>query len=148
MVTGGVVLGYVSLPVLMSCEPTSVPLVPVQNSTALNANGQLAVDVSMLTQASPVLVVPNFTSPTDNFNVILTITPDGVVRAFSMRCTHQGCQVNGQLWSDGEIYCSCHGSEFNLDGSVYKGPATLPLTPYQVVNQPTATDHTIYIQIT
>ncbi len=148
-VAGGAVLGYVSLPVLAGCLPTSVPLVPAQPMVALNASGQLSVDVTALTQSNPALVVPNFLSPTDNFGVIVTLTPDGIVHAFSMRCTHQSCSIYGagQLVSD-DIQCTCHGSLFTLDGTVAGGPATLPLTPYQVVNQPTSSDHTILIQIT
>jgi Rieske Fe-S protein len=151
-VTSGVVLGYVSLPVLAGCLPTSVPLVPEQTMTALNASGQLMVDTSTLTQANPALVVPNFTSPTDDYGVIVTRTPDGIIHAFSMKCTHQGCPVSSQLVNnpyDGEVMiCPCHSSEFKLDGSVAQGPATLPLTSYQVVNQPTSSDQIIFIQIT
>jgi Rieske Fe-S protein len=146
-VTGGVVLGYVSLPVLAGCLPTSVPLEPEQTMAALNASGQLMVDTSTLTQANPALVVPNFLSPTDNYGVIVTLTTDGVVHAFSMRCTHQGCTVVTPLVND-DIPCPCHSSKFRLDGSVAQGPATLPLTPYQVINQPTSTDQIIFIQIT
>jgi Rieske Fe-S protein len=153
-VAGGAVLGYVSLPVLAGCLPTSVPLEPEQTSTALNASGQLSVDVSSLTQNNQALVVPNFTSPTDNYGVIVTLTTDGIVHAFSMRCTHQGCPVYqnvGHLVTDDGttcIPCSCHNSGFALDGSVVQGPATVPLTPYQVVSQPTSSDQIIFIQIT
>jgi Rieske Fe-S protein len=147
-VAGGAVLGYVSLPVLAACLPTSVPPVSQQTMTVLNASGQLSVDVSALTQSKPVLVAPNFTSPVDNFGVIITLTPDGIVHAFSMRCTHQSCPIyqSGYLVT-GDIRCDCHGSLFHLDGSVAGGPATVPLTPYQVVNQPTKTNQIIFIQI-
>jgi len=49
--------------------------------------------------------------------------------AFDARCPHLGCAVRGaqQLF-----ICPCHGSLFNLDGSVKLGPAQLPLTAVQV----------------
>jgi Rieske Fe-S protein len=150
-VAGGAVLGYMSLPVLAGCLPTSVPLVPEQTMVTLNASGQLAVDVSSLTQSNQALVVPNFLSPTDNFGVIVTLTADGIVHAFSMRCTHQGCSIYqlGHLVAD-DIICTCHGSSFALDGSVVVAQVSgqAPLTPYQVVNQPTSSDHIVFIQIT
>jgi len=50
----------------------------------------------------------------------------GVVHAVSLRCTHLGCllRFNGaeRSWD-----CSCHGSRFDVDGSVLEGPATKPL---------------------
>ena len=51
--------------------------------------------------------------------------------AFEPICTHQGCEVN---WRDREqnIFCSCHGSTFNADGSVIRGPASRPLKQYPV----------------
>ena len=49
--------------------------------------------------------------------------------AFDARCPHLGCAVSGaqQLF-----ICPCHGSLFNLDGTVKLGPAQGPLTPLQV----------------
>jgi cytochrome b6-f complex iron-sulfur subunit len=135
-IAGGTVLGYVSLPLLMSCEPTSVPLEPELPSTPLGANGELAVNISALTQGNPAIVVPNFTSPADSFGVIVTLTPDGLVHALSMKCTHQGCSVSGQLTPSDHIVCPCHNSQFALDGSVLLGPATVPLSSYQVLPDP------------
>ncbi len=137
-VAGGAVLGYVSLPLLISCEPTSVPLVPEQPTTPIGANGEVAVNISALTQGDPALMVPNLIGP-DSFGVIVTLTPDGLVHAFSMKCTHQGCSINSQAVNTvlGEvIVCPCHNSMFNLDGSVAQGPATLPLNSYPVLPDP------------
>ena len=41
------------------------------------------------------------------------------------KCTHKGCAVN--KIANGTIDCPCHGSKFNLDGTVAHGPATKPL---------------------
>ncbi|HVE95861.1 MAG TPA: FAD-dependent oxidoreductase [Pseudonocardiaceae bacterium] len=52
--------------------------------------------------------------------------PDGTLHAVSLRCTHLGCllRFNGaeRSWD-----CPCHGSRFDVDGSVLEGPAVRPL---------------------
>ena len=51
---------------------------------------------------------------------------DGTLHAVSLRCTHLGCllRFNGaeRSWD-----CPCHGSRFDVDGSVLEGPAVRPL---------------------
>ena len=44
---------------------------------------------------------------------------------FSSKCTHLGCKIN--KLDDDKLICPCHGSQFNLDGKVIKGPATASL---------------------
>ncbi|WP_197381632.1 QcrA and Rieske domain-containing protein [Mycolicibacterium mengxianglii] len=58
-------------------------------------------------------------------DIVLTQPASGEFKGFSTVCTHAGCRVNSV--SDGTINCSCHGSKFNLDGTVATGPATKPL---------------------
>jgi len=58
---------------------------------------------------------------------IVTQPVSGTYKAFSNICTHQGCPIS-ELRGD-TIMCNCHGSEFNIDGSVKRGPANRPLTP-------------------
>jgi glycine/D-amino acid oxidase-like deaminating enzyme/nitrite reductase/ring-hydroxylating ferredoxin subunit len=50
----------------------------------------------------------------------------GAVHALSARCTHLGCLVH---FNDAERAweCPCHGSRFDIDGSVMQGPANEPL---------------------
>jgi Rieske Fe-S protein len=65
--------------------------------------------------------------------VVVTQPSAGVFKGFSSTCTHAGCEVN--KIADGTIDCPCHGSKFNLDGSVAHGPAAKPLTPEAVTVQ-------------
>lgn len=44
---------------------------------------------------------------------------------FLNKCTHLGCRIHNA--SDNKFICSCHGSEFNSNGQVVKGPAVKPL---------------------
>ena len=51
---------------------------------------------------------------------------DGRLHALSARCTHLGCIVD---WNGAERSwdCPCHGSRFDVDGSVLSGPAVAGL---------------------
>ncbi|GGV25928.1 hypothetical protein GCM10010260_77850 [Streptomyces filipinensis] len=58
--------------------------------------------------------------------VVVTQPTAGTYKAFSSKCTHQGCAVGSV--ADGVIVCPCHKSHFSVaDGSVKQGPATQPL---------------------
>lgn len=58
--------------------------------------------------------------------VVVTQPAAGTYKAFSSKCTHQGCAVKGI--ANNVITCPCHNSQFSAeDGSVTKGPATQPL---------------------
>jgi Rieske Fe-S protein len=63
-------------------------------------------------------------------DTVLTQPTPGVFRGFSARCTHAGCTVNQIV--DATIHCPCHGSTFNLNGGVERGPAKRPLDPKPV----------------
>lgn len=56
---------------------------------------------------------------------------DGTLAAFDDRCTHLGCR---QKWnSDRKLFeCPCHGSEFDADGNVKRGPASRPIVKLNV----------------
>ncbi|MFG2839595.1 Rieske (2Fe-2S) protein [Streptomyces zaomyceticus] len=60
--------------------------------------------------------------------MVITQPKAGEFKAFSSKCTHQGCAVSSV--KDGVIVCPCHQSHFDIsDGSVKSGPATAPLPP-------------------
>ncbi len=53
---------------------------------------------------------------------------DGVY-AMTLTCTHQSCNMatQGSVSSSG-VSCSCHGSRFDVDGNVTRGPAVSALS--------------------
>jgi len=65
--------------------------------------------------------------------VVVTQPTAGVFKGFSAKCTHKGCLVDKV--ADGTIDCPCHGSKFNLDGTVAHGPAAKPLEAQNVTVQ-------------
>jgi Rieske Fe-S protein len=63
-------------------------------------------------------------------NVIVGHDAGGVF-AFSAICTHQGCVVNPPD-NSGNSYCPCHGSLFDGNGMVLRGPAFFALSHYEI----------------
>jgi glycine/D-amino acid oxidase-like deaminating enzyme/nitrite reductase/ring-hydroxylating ferredoxin subunit len=53
---------------------------------------------------------------------------EGGLHGVSLRCTHLGCLVRFNQ-AERSWDCPCHGSRFDVDGSVLEGPATQPLPP-------------------
>ena len=65
----------------------------------------------------------------DGGKVLVSRLSEDEVVAFSAVCPHQGCTVA----PDGKkLACPCHGSQFELDGTLKRGPAEKGLTPYEV----------------
>jgi Rieske Fe-S protein len=58
----------------------------------------------------------------------------GGLYAMSGLCTHQGCLVT-VVGAPGQqtLACPCHGSAFDGNGAVTRGPAGVPLRHYQVL---------------
>lgn len=53
----------------------------------------------------------------------------GKITAYSLTCTHLGCTVE----EDGDLFtCPCHGSRYDQNGAVLKGPARRPLRSLRV----------------
>jgi cytochrome b6-f complex iron-sulfur subunit len=61
--------------------------------------------------------------------VIVARTASSTVIALSAICTHLGCEVGFQSGSN-NFLCPCHGSMYDSQGNVTRGPATLPLKRY------------------
>lgn len=65
--------------------------------------------------------------------IVVTQPAEGEFRAFSSTCTHAGCTLRDV--AGGTINCPCHGSKFNLDGTVANGPANRSLEARAVIVQ-------------
>ncbi|HUG43937.1 MAG TPA: Rieske 2Fe-2S domain-containing protein [Acidobacteriota bacterium] len=74
------------------------------------------------------VVIPETLAPGEPFvppgrSVVLFRDGEGVY-AVSTVCTHLGCIVKA---APGVLDCPCHGSRFDLQGTVLRGPAPSPL---------------------
>lgn len=52
----------------------------------------------------------------------------GAYAVVSPRCTHRGCIVDIH---GARLVCPCHGSTYDREGKVLRGPAERPLTRYE-----------------
>ena len=62
-----------------------------------------------------------FDYPYSGYPNMLMKKSDGLVSAISMLCTHVCCQCEYSS-SSSEIFCPCHGSAFDQNGKVLRGP--------------------------
>ncbi|MFT5697935.1 MAG: cytochrome b6-f complex iron-sulfur subunit [Desulforhopalus sp.] len=89
--------------------------------------GERLVDVGMIEEFGPGTVTP---VPQGQFH--LACLSDGSFLALSKSCTHLGCSVP---WDEEQkkFICPCHGSTFDLHGSVLTPPALRPLDYFPVL---------------
>ncbi|MEI7449805.1 MAG: Rieske (2Fe-2S) protein [Desulfomonile sp.] len=59
---------------------------------------------------------------------------DDQITAFDDRCPHLGCREN---WNSERMLfeCPCHGSEFDLEGNVRRGPASRPMMRLYMIGE-------------
>ena len=91
--------------------------------------GRIPLELGELTEAlgleNAVLVsAPGLPEP-----ILLIRMENGSFQAVGAKCTHLGCQVQPARHF---LTCPCHGSTFNLDGEVVRGPAQKALPRYRV----------------
>lgn len=64
-----------------------------------------------------------------NSSLLVARTAQDAFTAVTAICTHQACTITGY---NNQIYtCPCHGSQFNTNGRVARGPATSALRTFQ-----------------
>ena len=61
------------------------------------------------------------------YDIAVQKKSDGTYEALLMQCTHMDNQL---MPAQNGFSCSLHGSKFNTEGKVIKGPAEMPLKKY------------------
>jgi Rieske Fe-S protein len=64
------------------------------------------------------------------YPVLITRVSETQFYAMDSQCTHAGCVVSSIEY--GRLPCLCHGSQYDLDGTVIQGPANRSLTRYEL----------------
>ena len=95
----------------------NVPSLPSINATVTNGTATLNVGGTALANNGGTAIV---SSSAGTFLVVRTGTT--TASAFTATCTHQQCTVTG--FTEGVFQCPCHGSRYDTNGAVVRGPAT------------------------
>ncbi len=85
------------------------------------------IDLAELERAAPGASGVIIALPGRRETVLLLRDDQGGWSALSGVCTHQGCQVQPGA---GFARCPCHGSTFDIEGQVVRGPARRALPRY------------------
>ena len=91
------------------------------------SGGRIVLQRQKLDEAMAAKRVVRLSAPGFDGTILLVKAESGEYRALDATCTHQGCQVRP---TGSGLTCPCHGSSYNLDGEVVRGPAQKPLQRY------------------
>ena len=100
------------------------------------STGTITIDITKIYQTLQTVgsgIVLSGSNTFTSLGLIVIRVSNTTVRALSRNCTHAGFPVNFD-GANNNLPCSqqggSHGSIFNLDGSVQRGPASRALTSY------------------
>jgi Rieske Fe-S protein len=68
--------------------------------------------------------------------IVIAQFKQGMFAALDAICTHMNCTVS-YVALNVELECPCHGSTYEVDGTVIGGPAPLPLTRFTATSDGT-----------
>jgi cytochrome b6-f complex iron-sulfur subunit len=124
-VSAATLLASLGIP-LDSCNPNSIPEPDPkpQNTDPVLIDLTMAPYTDLLNDQGWVL---------DETNKLLLLNLNGEIIALTSICTHALCSTDWDYnTGDMQFLCRCHNSIFGADGTVVLGPATSPLTRYEV----------------
>ncbi|HEX9562683.1 MAG TPA: Rieske 2Fe-2S domain-containing protein [Gemmatimonadaceae bacterium] len=119
---GAAVLAAAALPGCASLVARRVPLVDGHVRLSVRQHPELSEPGGSLR-----LLPDGWTDP-----LYVVVLADGTFAAVSSVCTHRGCTVEPGA---GGFACPCHGSEYDRQGLVLKGPASRNLARYPIVSE-------------
>lgn len=111
---------------LEACAQTGSS-VPPANSSMCGAN--LCIDLNDSANAALTKVDGALLVDSSRDTIMVVRVSDATVIALSAICTHAGCSMDFVPASH-LINCPCHGSQFDEDGQVVRGPARRALKTY------------------
>ncbi len=107
--TGSVAVGGSLLSSCGSSGGIVLDLTKPENQALATVGGMIALDANNL----------------DPQGMLIYRAAADSVLVFSRRCTHAGCTIGP--FQDGVSTCPCHGSQYNTQGAVVRGPSQSPL---------------------
>lgn len=114
------------LPALGALSSCALSGLPVYKSEA--SDGRLALNLTEIPELNlDGGAVQIDTQALSHSLVIVRLNVDTFAAVVPI-CSHLGCSVRKEGTG---FFCPCHGSEYDLDGSVVQGPAERPLKNYR-----------------
>jgi nitrite reductase/ring-hydroxylating ferredoxin subunit len=104
-IAGGIAMGGSLLSGCGSVAPIVLDLRQPENQPLATVGGTIALDANSL----------------DPQGILLYRSGATTVLAFSRKCTHLGCTIGA--FQNGVSTCPCHGSQYDTQGSVVRGPS-------------------------
>jgi Rieske Fe-S protein len=126
-------VGFVAVGALIeSCGGSKSPTSPSFNVTAMpTLNGTVSGNtISVNIDAASPLTSTGSAALVNSSagSFLVTRTEQDSFRALTAICTHEACTVTG--FESGTFTCPCHGSQYNTNGGVTRGPAVAPLRQF------------------
>ena len=114
----GVLGGSALLSMLNSCAPLPVIKTSSKDKTLL-------IPESSFVDKQNLLIIKNSNF---DFDILLVKKKDNTYNALYMQCSHENQPLSA---TKSGLFCSSHGSAFNLEGEVTVQPATKPLKKFK-----------------
>lgn len=114
----GVIGGGALLSLFNSCSPLPVLKISTKET-------KLSIPEASFIENQNVLIIKNSNM---EFDILVVKKKDATYNALYMQCTHESQPLSA---TKSGLFCSSHGSAFNLDGEVTVQPATRPLRKFK-----------------